>query len=111
MLPRAERSGLLVGSIEELVVRARKIGLSPDEVRMALETRDLTRQFGVATAVDRVSMRVPFGSVFALIGSNGAGKSTLIRMLMNIVEPNSGSGAVLGQDCRTLTGDGFRRIG
>ena len=76
-----------------------------------IETHDLTRQFGAATAVDRVSMRVPSGSVFALIGSNGAGKSTLIRMLMNIVEPSSGSGTVLGQNCRTLRGDGFRRIG
>lgn len=77
----------------------------------AIETRELTRRFGAATAVDRVSLQVPSGSVFALIGSNGAGKSTLIRMLMNIVEPSSGSGTVLGEDCRTLSGDGFRRIG
>ena len=76
-----------------------------------IETHDLTRRFGAATAVDRVSLEVPSGSVFALIGSNGAGKSTLIRMLMNIVEPSLGSGTVLGQNCRTLSGDGFRRIG
>ena len=76
----------------------------------AIRTRELTRRFGRMTAVDRVTLDVTPGSVFALIGSNGAGKSTLIRMLMNIVEPTSGEAEVLGLECRKLSGDGFRRI-
>ena len=76
----------------------------------AIRVRDLTKRFGSMTAVDRCSLAVEAGSVYALIGSNGAGKSTLIRMLLNIVEPTSGEADVLGLNCRTLSGDGFRRI-
>ncbi len=76
-----------------------------------VETRELTRRFGSITAVDRVSLQIPAGSVFALIGSNCAGKSTLIRMLTNLLEPSAGQASVLGGDRRTLTGDGSRRIG
>lgn len=76
----------------------------------AIETRDLTRRFRHVTAVDRLTLEVAGGSVFALIGSNGAGKSTALRLLMNIVEPTSGEAFVLGQPCRALSGAGFRKI-
>lgn len=76
-----------------------------------IETRELTRRFGSITVVDRVSLQIPAGCIFALIGSNGAGKSTLIGMLMNLLEPSAGPATLLGGDCRALSGDGFRRIG
>jgi len=41
-------------------------------------------------AVDGVSLRVPGGTVFGLLGPNGAGKTTTIRMIMNIMAPDSG---------------------
>ena len=76
----------------------------------AIRTQQLSKRFGKVTAVDRCTLQVPEGSVFALIGSNGAGKSTLIRMLLNISEPTSGEADVLGMNCRRIAGDGFRRI-
>ena len=76
----------------------------------AIRAQELSKRFGKVTAVDRCTLEVPEGSVFALIGSNGAGKSTFIRMLLNIIEPTSGQAEVLGMNCRRIAGDGFRRI-
>ncbi len=53
-------------------------------------TRDLTRKFGKVTAVDRLDLKVPTGSLFGLIGPNGAGKTTTLRMLAGLLEPTSG---------------------
>jgi len=64
----------------------------------AVATRDLTRRFGNFTAVDRVSFRIPAGSVFGFLGPNGSGKTTTIRMLCGILEPTSGSAEILGMD-------------
>jgi ABC-2 type transport system ATP-binding protein len=64
-----------------------------------IETSRLTRYFGRKCAVDQLSLRVPRGSVFALLGRNGSGKSTLIRMLMGLLWPTRGSAVVLGDDC------------
>ncbi|MBY0503462.1 MAG: ABC transporter ATP-binding protein [Bryobacteraceae bacterium] len=75
-----------------------------------IETRALTRRFGRKTAVDQVTLTVPTGSVFALMGANGAGKSTLIRLLMNILPPSEGEATVLRHPCRSLAGDAFREI-
>ena len=80
-------------------------------MNQAIQVHELTRRFGALTAVDRCTLEVETGSVYALIGSNGAGKSTLIRMLLNIIEPTAGGASVLGMNCRSLEGDAFRRIG
>ena len=47
-------------------------------------------------ALDRFSLEVPGGSVFALLGENGAGKTTAIRILLGLAEPDSGQSEVLG---------------
>jgi ABC-2 type transport system ATP-binding protein len=77
----------------------------------AIETVDLTRRFGRREAIDRLNLRVPAGSVFALVGPNGAGKTTTIKLLMNLLRPTRGSASVLGIDSRRLTARGFERIG
>jgi len=51
--------------------------------------------------VDRVSFRIPAGSVFGFLGPNGSGKTTTIRMLCGLLKPDSGSGEVLGYDILT----------
>lgn len=54
---------------------------------LAVETKSLTKQFGMSTAVDRLSFEVEEGEIFGLLGPNGAGKTTTIRMLACIVSP------------------------
>src|SRR6266545_1437161 len=63
-----------------------------------VEARDLTKIFGDLIAVDRLSVDIAEGQVFAFLGPNGSGKTTTIRMLCGIVTPTSGQGRVLGFD-------------
>jgi ABC-2 type transport system ATP-binding protein len=56
----------------------------------------LTKRFGRETALDEVSLEVPPGVVFALLGENGAGKTTAIRTMLGLAEPNAGHAEVLG---------------
>jgi ABC-2 type transport system ATP-binding protein len=59
--------------------------------KMAIETIDLTKQYGDATAVDRLNFHVGENEVFGLLGPNGAGKTTTILMLLGLTEPTSGT--------------------
>ena len=63
-----------------------------------IEVRRLTRQFGAKTALDEVSLTVPRGGVFGLIGGNGAGKTTLIKHLLGLLRPQSGTVRIFGLD-------------
>jgi ABC-2 type transport system ATP-binding protein len=63
--------------------------------------RDLVKQFGSFTAVNKVSFNVRRGEIFGFLGPNGSGKSTTIRMLCGILTPTSGSGQVAGHDIFT----------
>ena len=69
---------------------------------LAVETENLGRTFGKFEAVRGVSLRVPRGTVFGLLGVNGAGKSTVIKMIVGHLRPTSGRIQVLG---RTLEED------
>src|SRR5215471_10713574 len=64
----------------------------------ALVVHDAVIRFGKFTAVDRVSLAVPAGEVFGLLGPNGSGKTTLIRALCGLVPLAGGSASVLGHD-------------
>jgi ABC-2 type transport system ATP-binding protein len=63
----------------------------------AVEARDLVKDFGAKRAVDGVSLEVPAGSIFGLLGPNGAGKTTTLRMLLGIIDPDSGTRRLLGR--------------
>lgn len=67
----------------------------------AISTTQLKRSFGPVHAVDGISLEVPQGIVFGLLGPNGSGKTTMIRLLLGLLEADSGSASVLGFDCRT----------
>jgi ABC-2 type transport system ATP-binding protein len=58
----------------------------------------LTRRFGPKLALDGVSVRVPRGAVFGLVGANGAGKTTLIRHLLGLLKAQDGTVRVFGRD-------------
>lgn len=63
---------------------------------MVLQVEHLTKRFGKITAVDGLSFEVEPGEIFGLLGPNGAGKTTTIRMILNILPPDSGRITVLG---------------
>lgn len=77
----------------------------------AITTCALSRSFGDFAAVDTVSLNVPDGEIFGLIGSNGAGKSTLIKMLTTLLPPSSGVARVAGFDIVEQAAEVRRRIG
>jgi len=59
---------------------------------------ELTRRFGATTALDSVSLSLPRGAVYGLVGANGAGKTTLIRHILGLLRAESGSVRVFGLD-------------
>ncbi len=63
---------------------------------LALELRGITKRFGAFVAVRDLSLDVPRGAVYGLLGPNGAGKTTTIRMILNVIAPDSGTITVLG---------------
>jgi len=76
-----------------------------------LRTEDLSKRFGRTPVLDRLTLDVTEGSVYALVGPNGAGKTTTIKILMNIIEPTAGRAEVLGADSRRLLPQHFAQIG
>lgn len=67
----------------------------PDPV---IELHRVTRQFGKKRALDQVSLTVPRGVVFGLVGANGAGKTTLIKHVLGLLKAQTGSVRVFGLD-------------
>jgi len=56
----------------------------------------VSKSFGSVRAVDGLSIQVPAGCIYGFLGPNGAGKTTTIRMIMDIIRPDSGTIEVLG---------------
>ncbi|MGB7344238.1 MAG: ABC transporter ATP-binding protein [Pirellulaceae bacterium] len=61
--------------------------------------QNVSKRFGRTQALDQVSLEIPPGIVFALLGENGAGKTTMIRILTGFQKPDAGTATVLGHDC------------
>jgi ABC-2 type transport system ATP-binding protein len=71
----------------------------------AIQVRNVTKRFGQHLAVSDVSIDVPDGSIYGFIGPNGSGKTTTIRMIMNIILPDTGSIQVLDHDVASAIRD------
>ncbi|KAF0209458.1 MAG: ABC transporter ATP-binding protein [Actinomycetota bacterium] len=84
---------------------------APQTDELALDVRDLRRTFKDVVAVDGVTMTVPRGEVFGLVGPDGAGKSTLIRMMATVLAPTDGDVLVFGRSVRTEAAKVKPRIG
>ena len=78
---------------------------------LAIDARGLSKEFRSVLAVDDLSIEVPRGRVFGLIGPDGAGKSTLIRMLCTVLEPTAGDAFVFGNSVVTAAHKVKPRIG
>ncbi|HEX2780986.1 MAG TPA: ATP-binding cassette domain-containing protein [Gemmatimonadaceae bacterium] len=62
----------------------------------ALEIQNVAKRYAAHVAVRDLSLVVPRGTVYGLLGPNGAGKTTTIRMILDIIEPDTGTISVLG---------------
>jgi len=62
-----------------------------------LVLRGVSKSFGDLHAVETLDLNVPAGSIYGLLGPNGAGKSTTIRMIMDIIKPDTGEILLLGE--------------
>jgi ABC-2 type transport system ATP-binding protein len=63
-----------------------------------IDVAELTRRFGATTALAGVSLALPRGAVYGLVGANGAGKTTLIKHILGLLRAESGSVRVFGLD-------------
>ena len=71
----------------------------------AIEIHHVTKQFGNVVAVNQLSLAVPEGSIYGFIGPNGSGKTTTIRMIMDILRPDSGEVRVFDGHSRSSARD------
>lgn len=76
-----------------------------------IEINQVTKRFGRHIEVDDISLSVPRGCVFGLLGENGAGKTTLVRMLLGLETPSEGDLSVFGLASRSHGEEIRRRIG
>jgi len=70
---------------------------------LAVEVNHIAKSFTDKVAVDNLSFSVAQGEMFGLIGPNGAGKTTTIRMMMDILKPDSGEITILGEKLSEAT--------
>lgn len=64
----------------------------------AIEIENLSKNYGKLRAINNMSLDVPSGTIYGLVGPNGSGKTTLIKALVGSLRPNSGFAKVLGLD-------------
>lgn len=76
-----------------------------------ISVSNLTKKFKELTAVDDLSFSVGKGEIYGFLGQNGAGKSTTIRMLLTLVQPNSGEIRMFGQNIQQHRREVLRKVG
>lgn len=78
---------------------------------IVLQTKGLTKYFGVRPALDHLDLRIPAGCICGFLGRNGAGKTTAIKLMLGLLSPTAGSAHLLGCDAAALTPAIRQRIG
>jgi ABC-2 type transport system ATP-binding protein len=77
----------------------------------AIVTKGLTKSYGDTLALDDLDLEVRSGEVFGFLGPNGAGKTTAIRLMLDVLRPDTGTATVLGLDPRADGVEMRRRVG
>ncbi|MGJ4941214.1 ribosome-associated ATPase/putative transporter RbbA [Bradyrhizobium sp. HKCCYLS1011] len=110
-------------SIEDAFVALLPLAADQDQAEMPARTvldgshepviiaRELTRQFGDFTAVDRVSFSIRKGEIFGFVGSNGCGKTTTMKMLTGLLPPSDGEALIFGRTMEAGNYESRRRVG
>ena len=78
---------------------------------MILETKNLTKSFGLRKAVDGLNLEIPDGSVYGFLGPNGSGKSTTIRMMTGLISPDKGEVFINGQSVQKMGNKALTSVG
>ena len=78
---------------------------------MILETKNLTKSFGLRKAVDGLNLEIPDGSVYGFLGPNGSGKSTTIRMMTALISPDEGEVFIQGKSVQKLENKALSSVG
>ena len=68
---------------------------------VAVSIKQLHKQFGDLTALNRIDLEINEGEIFGLLGPNGAGKSTLISIMAGLCRADSGQVTIMGRDVVT----------
>lgn len=76
-----------------------------------IELKQLTKHFGGRLAVDDLSLQVPAGEIYGLLGHNGAGKSTAIGMMLGQVWPTGGTARICGYDVASHRRKALQKVG
>ncbi len=76
-----------------------------------LEARDLAKSFGALEVTRAVSLHLPAGARYAVVGPNGSGKTTLFNLLAGELRPDAGSVLLAGRDVTRLSCDARARLG
>ena len=74
-----------------------------------IETRDLRKSYGTSLVLDGVSVTLPRGGITTIIGANGAGKSTLLSVISRLLNPESGTVSIDGEDIFRASGPELAR--
>lgn len=77
----------------------------------AIIVSNLSKSFGSLQALDKISFKIPEGSITGFLGPNGAGKTTTIKIMMQLVYQDSGLVEILGKDVRTSITEIKREVG
>lgn len=75
---------------------------SIDQNDVVIQVRDVSTRFGSKVVHDHISVDIPRGGIFAIVGGSGSGKSTLLREMILLLKPTSGSITVLGREVTGL---------
>jgi len=76
-----------------------------------IEVNDISKSFGDVRAVDGVSFRVEKGEIYGFLGPNGAGKTTTISIISGLLEPDSGTISIGGEELTAKTTEVKRNLG
>ena len=104
--PPLSRQDYRAGTLSALKLMSERMNDMND---LVIETDGLTKRYGDILAVDDLSLGVPRGRVFGLLGPNGSGKTTTMGMLLGLVKPTAGSFSLFGDG--TSHQDALHRVG
>lgn len=76
-----------------------------------IQTKNLTKQYGLQKSVDNLNIHVKRGRIYGLLGRNGAGKTTTMKMLLGLTAPTSGTVHIFGENMQTQSQEVLPRIG